>query len=215
MPTPLFSTFLLTLGVLTASTLNPTRQDVLNRVLGISSAGGPDANADGIVDASDAVAAFSLPPNALAFYLQPDDSPLIEGIPFDISIFVDAGNEALGSYELVIHYPHDSMTLTDVFDGSDPLLGQPSTVENRPELGTLSLGASQFASLEEPTGAVEVARLRFEALDPGTFSIVLISASGSDVAQERRAVESLRGAEITVEPTPPPNSMEASNSPTH
>ncbi|MCC5875070.1 MAG: hypothetical protein JJU11_02515 [Candidatus Sumerlaeia bacterium] len=206
MPSTTFSILLPVLGLSTLLSINTTRQDVLDRVLGKSTAGGPDANADGIVDASDAVAALSLPPNSLSFLLDGNTAELEEGIPFEIEVIVNAGNEALGSYQLMIRYPKDSLTLTDVFDGNDPFLGQPSTIENRPEVGTLTLAASQFASLEEPTGNIQVARLQFEALSPGTFPIEFVSAAGTDVAQTPRAVESLQSREVTVEPTPPPAS---------
>lgn len=181
------------------------RENVKERLLGKTPEAGPDTNADGTLDAADLIASRQLDAQSLEFSLTTTTSTVTEGDQVEIGVWIRSDEEALGSYEVVIAYPMDDLVVSNVLNGTNPQIGQPSVVTNQPEFGRLTLAASQEASLMEPTGQVHVATIQFEATTPGSFRVYFLGGSGTDVAQFPRRVAGLTGLDIEILPIVPPD----------
>jgi hypothetical protein len=177
---------------------------VVDRLLARTSLLAPDANADAIIDVGDVLAVRSLPSSAVTFRLVGPPLEVYDDGTFEVAVFIDSPGDALGSYRVVISYPSDALTLVDVEDGGNPIIGSPTGILNEPEWNRVAIESRQAASLDEPTGSVEVARLVFQPSQIGQFLVTFLDAGAFDVAEFRRPVRSVAPSSITVGATPPP-----------
>lgn len=182
----------------------PHPDQVAGRLLGRTAAAGPDANADGKLDAADIVAHGLLGADAVSFALVPSTATPLEGEVFTISVVVESPVEALGAYEIRLAYPPESLLVTAVDDGRGEWIGSPDSVVNDPVAGLLTLSGSQADSLTEPVGAVEVARVRFHALRDGRAELQFRQAAAADVARLPLPVRSVTGVAVEIEVEAPP-----------
>ncbi len=135
------------------------------------------------------------------------------------NLTIDAGNSALGAYDLMITYDPSLLSITQVDPGTSTEFGAPSVANFDNNAGQLLVNDFQSQSLTVPTGVVSVAVIQFQVVAATSRSAIIVTSVNSVqdtnfneipvTAQSAQVQLSPGGTEPTPTP-PPPTALEPS-----